>query len=100
MRDICMSMVTRIYRLLLIFAFSGLGFGCATEKTYDLSSLPPVSDHVGKEAVVAPGSISAQGTWTPLTSGVTATFRGMSAVDANVVWVSGSRGTVLRSLDG
>ena len=92
-----MSMVTRIYRLLLIFAFSGLGFGCATES---LSSVPPFSDNVGKEVVVAPGSISAPGTWTPLTSGVTATFRGVSAVDANVVWVGGSRGNVLRSLDG
>ena len=41
-----------------------------------------------------------QGTWTPLTSGVTATFRGISAVSADVAWVSGSRGTVLRTLDG
>lgn len=43
--------------------------------------------------------VAAQGTWTPLTSGVTVTFRGVSAVSAEVVWVSGSRGTVLRSLD-
>ena len=42
----------------------------------------------------------AQGTWTPLASGVTVTFRGVSAVSADVVWVSGSRGTVLRTLDG
>jgi photosystem II stability/assembly factor-like uncharacterized protein len=100
MRDIRMLMLTRLYRLLLISAFSGLAFGCVTEKTHDLSSVRPSSDNVAKEAVVAPGSISAQGTWTLLTSGVTATFRGVSAVDANVVWVSGSRGTVLRSLDG
>lgn len=45
-------------------------------------------------------AVLAQGTWTPLTSGVTVTFRGVSAVSADVVWVSGSRGTVLRSLDG
>ena len=44
--------------------------------------------------------VAAQGTWTPLASGVTVTFRGVSAVSAEVVWVSGSRGTVLRSLDG
>jgi photosystem II stability/assembly factor-like uncharacterized protein len=44
-------------------------------------------------------TIASQGTWTPLTSGVTVTFRGISAVSADVVWVSGSRGTVLRSLD-
>ncbi len=43
---------------------------------------------------------AAQSTWTPLTSGVNVTFRGVSAVSADVVWVSGSRGTVLRSLDG
>ena len=45
-------------------------------------------------------AVATQGTWTPLTSGVTVTFRGVSAVSADVVWVSGSRGTVLRSLDG
>jgi photosystem II stability/assembly factor-like uncharacterized protein len=44
-------------------------------------------------------AVAAQGAWTPLQSGVTATFRGASAVSAEVVWVSGSRGTVLRSLD-
>jgi photosystem II stability/assembly factor-like uncharacterized protein len=42
---------------------------------------------------------ASQGAWTPLTSGVNVTFRGISAVSADVVWVSGSRGTVLRSLD-
>src|SRR5687767_3839545 len=44
--------------------------------------------------------VVAQGTWTPLPSGVNVTFRGISAVNADVVWVSGSRGTVLRTLDG
>ncbi|MEO6222546.1 MAG: YCF48-related protein, partial [Vicinamibacterales bacterium] len=42
----------------------------------------------------------AQGTWTPLTTGVTATLRGISAVSADVAWSSGNRGTVLRTLDG
>ena len=50
--------------------------------------------------VLSAALASAQGTWTPLSSGATATFRGVSAVSADVVWVSGSRGTVLRSLDG
>jgi photosystem II stability/assembly factor-like uncharacterized protein len=47
-------------------------------------------------------SAAAQGTWTPQPSGAAAnvTFRGVSAVDANVAWVSGSRGTVLRTEDG
>ncbi len=48
--------------------------------------------------IVAP--VSAQGTWTPLTSGVDVTFRGVSAVSPDVAWVSGSRSTVLRTLDG
>ena len=50
--------------------------------------------------VLSAAVVASQGTWTPLTSGVTVTFRGVSAVSADVVWVSGSRGTVLRSLDG
>lgn len=41
-----------------------------------------------------------QASWTPQTSGVTVTFRGVSAVDAQTAWVSGSRGTVLRTADG
>lgn len=45
------------------------------------------------------GAFAAQ-TWTAQTSGVTVTFRGVSAVDAQVAWVSGSRGTVLRTADG
>jgi photosystem II stability/assembly factor-like uncharacterized protein len=48
---------------------------------------------------LAVGSMASQGTWTPLTSGVTVTFRGVSAASEDVVWASGSRGTVLRSLD-
>lgn len=45
------------------------------------------------------GALAAQ-TWTAQTSGVTVTFRGVSAVDGRVAWVSGSRGTVLRTADG
>ncbi len=45
-------------------------------------------------------TFAAQGAWTPLTSGVTVTFRGVSATSAEVAWASGSRGTVLRTLDG
>ncbi len=37
--------------------------------------------------------------WTPQTTGVTATLRGVSAVSATVVWASGSRNTILRSTD-
>lgn len=49
--------------------------------------------------VIGVGAFAAQ-TWTPQSSGVTVTFRGVSAVDAQVAWVSGSRGTVLRTGDG
>src|SRR5262245_57848556 len=39
-------------------------------------------------------------TWTPLTSNVTATLRGVSAVSSTAVWASGSANTILRSTDG
>lgn len=45
------------------------------------------------------GAFAAQ-TWTAQTSGVNVTFRGVSAVDAQTAWASGSRGTVLRTTDG
>ena len=38
--------------------------------------------------------------WTPVSTGVTARLRGISAVNARVVWASGSGGTILRSADG
>jgi photosystem II stability/assembly factor-like uncharacterized protein len=38
--------------------------------------------------------------WQPLTVPSKATFRGLSAVDDNIVWVSGTEGTVLRTTDG
>ena len=38
--------------------------------------------------------------WTPQSSGVTARFRGISAVSDRVVWASGSNGTIVRTGDG
>jgi photosystem II stability/assembly factor-like uncharacterized protein len=38
--------------------------------------------------------------WMPLSTGVTARLRGISAVDDRVVWASGANGTVLRTADG
>lgn len=38
--------------------------------------------------------------WTPLTSGVNVTFRGVSAVSDQMAWASGSGSTVLRTGDG
>jgi photosystem II stability/assembly factor-like uncharacterized protein len=39
-------------------------------------------------------------TWTAQSSGVTARFRGVSAVNDSVVWASGSGGTIVRTSDG
>ncbi len=41
-----------------------------------------------------------RGTWELRPSGTEASFRGLSVVDSNVAWASGSGGTYLRSLDG
>jgi photosystem II stability/assembly factor-like uncharacterized protein len=38
--------------------------------------------------------------WIHQESGTTASLRGVSAIDANVAWASGSSGTVLRTIDG
>lgn len=38
--------------------------------------------------------------WTPQASGVTARFRGVSAVNDRVVWASGANGTIVRTADG
>jgi photosystem II stability/assembly factor-like uncharacterized protein len=38
--------------------------------------------------------------WVPQTSNTSASLRGVSAVDANVVWASGTGGTYLRTSDG
>lgn len=38
--------------------------------------------------------------WTAATISVRASFRGLSAPSANVIWASGTRGTVVRSTDG
>ena len=50
--------------------------------------------------LLASGLVAAAQTWGVQTSGVTVTFRGVSAVDAQTAWVSGSGGTVLRTTDG
>src|ERR1043166_7905265 len=38
--------------------------------------------------------------WTPQTSNSTASLRGVHAVTATIVWASGTKGTVLRTIDG
>lgn len=43
---------------------------------------------------------SALAQWSPQQSNTTASLRGLSVVDANVVWASGTGGTFLRTTDG
>lgn len=47
-----------------------------------------------------PGAGATSLTWRTLPTGTDAQFRGLSAVSKNVAWVSGQRGTVLRTVDG
>jgi photosystem II stability/assembly factor-like uncharacterized protein len=42
----------------------------------------------------------ARAQWDALTSGTNASLRGLSVVDDSVVWASGQRGTVIRTIDG
>ncbi|GAA3886843.1 oxidoreductase [Saccharothrix violaceirubra] len=49
---------------------------------------------------VAPATAGHEPTWQLKPTGVTAQFRGLSAVDHRVAWVAGSEGTVLRTTDG
>ena len=44
--------------------------------------------------------VDGQGTWERLTSGTAASLRGLNVVSDKVVWASGSKGTVLHTLDG
>jgi photosystem II stability/assembly factor-like uncharacterized protein len=45
-------------------------------------------------------SIASAQSWTPQISGTTASFRGIHAVDAQTVWVSGTAGTYVLTRDG
>jgi len=51
-------------------------------------------------AVSSSVALAVQARWEPQNSGVTARFRGVSAVSEEVAWASGSAGTVVRTIDG
>ena len=53
---------------------------------------------IGCASLLIPALAAAQ--WTYVNSGTTAELRGLSVVTDRVVWASGARGTVLRSIDG
>jgi len=50
--------------------------------------------------VAPPGAGATSLTWQPTTTGSDARLRGLSAVSRHVAWASGSKGTVLRTVDG
>lgn len=50
--------------------------------------------------LLIPVDVRAQSSWETLSSGTTASFRGLQVVNDKVIWASGSRGTILRSTDG
>jgi photosystem II stability/assembly factor-like uncharacterized protein len=45
-------------------------------------------------------AVTAHGAWIPQQSGTAASLRGVSAVNSHVAWASGTKGTVLRTVDG
>ena len=45
-------------------------------------------------------SLASAQSWAPQNSNTTASFRGISAVSADVAWASGTGGTFLRTTDG
>lgn len=51
--------------------------------------------HIEKETIITSPAFQ----WTAQASGTNASLRGLSVVDTNVVWASGSKGSFLRSID-
>uniref|UniRef100_A0A7V4XSU1 Photosynthesis system II assembly factor Ycf48/Hcf136-like domain-containing protein n=1 Tax=Acidobacterium capsulatum TaxID=33075 RepID=A0A7V4XSU1_9BACT len=51
-------------------------------------------------SLLLPVTCCAQSVWTLETSGTAASLRGIHAVSRQIAWVSGSGGTILRTLDG
>jgi photosystem II stability/assembly factor-like uncharacterized protein len=51
-------------------------------------------------SAIALASVAQAQTWTPQSSGTTASLRGVSAVNAKVAWASGTGGTHLETKDG
>lgn len=87
---------TRRAHLALILAtcattLTGVGVAAATPST--MASTPSTAS-----AASAPSSAS--WSWHVTPTGSTEEFRGLSVVDANTVWITGEKGTVLRTVDG
>ena len=78
--------------LLLVTVIAGCGQEPAPELEPDTVAAPPAPS---EEAPSLPCRA-----WQPLDGGTTASFRGLSAVSDDVVWVSGTGGTWGRTTDG
>jgi photosystem II stability/assembly factor-like uncharacterized protein len=76
----------------LRFAIAALLLACLTTQASPPRAAAPTT--------AAPSTAAAGPHWTEQTSGVTARFRGISAVSDTVVWASGSNGTIVRTTDG
>ncbi len=74
-----------------------LAMGCDRNPVPEPNAAP--STPPAEESPSIPCDISGW-TWQPLDGGTTASFRGLSAVSGDVVWVSGTEGTWGRSTDG
>ncbi len=81
---------------LLVFSMAGTGLQYVASQQGIVASLPPRAS--------APACITPLPDTTPrielLTSGTPTSLRGLSVVSDRVIWVSGSKGTVGRSIDG
>lgn len=60
----------------------------------------PARSLVFAALLLVAAALPASGQWTPLASGTTASLRGLSVVNAQTVWASGTGGTVVHTTDG
>lgn len=60
----------------------------------------PLKGPLGISLAVPLAAQTQKGFWQKIAVSASASFRGLSAVDANVVWASGTDGTVIRTTDG
>ncbi len=83
-------------RRFLCGSLTALVMGCGFETTLEPAPSPAVEDPRPAEG---PPSFPCRA-WRPLDGGMEASFRGLSAVSDDVVWVSGTGGTWGRTTDG
>ncbi|MFD6184726.1 WD40/YVTN/BNR-like repeat-containing protein [Streptomyces goshikiensis] len=96
-------------RLLGVGAWAG---ACAVALVVGALGVPAVADGVGgageapgEAAALAAGDVGGGGVvrgvgWGVKTTGKDSRFRGLAAVSRSTAWVAGSKGTVLRTVDG